>query len=59
MKQFTRLLQKAVYILSIIITFYFIACYIDIICNNTSKEQAEQLKEHHFNFIVEGVNVCD
>ena len=59
MKKITRLLQQAIYIVSIILTFYLIACYIDVIRNNTSKEQAEQLQQHNYNIIVKGVEVCD
>ena len=42
-------------IISILITIYFIICYVDIIMNNTSKESAERLLQHDYNIIVQGI----
>ncbi len=55
MKKIKVLFQKVTTLLSIFLTIYFIACYVDVISNNTSKGKAEELTQHNYNIIVEAV----
>lgn len=49
-------IKKIMYILTILLFLYFIFCYIDIICNNTTPKKAEILKNHNYNIIVNLLN---
>lgn len=53
MKNFTK---KIIYILTILLFLYFIICYLDIICNNTTPKSANILKSHNYNIIVNLLN---
>jgi 4-hydroxybenzoate polyprenyltransferase len=51
-----KIIKKIIYILTILLFLYFIFCYIDIVCNNTTPKKAEILKNHNYNIIVSLLN---